>query len=49
MARLHDVLNANGVYNQATMYQGAGHGNWNQAQSNDYVAKILVFVNSYFQ
>jgi len=49
MNRLHDALNANGVYNQATMYQGAGHGNWNQAQSNDYVAKILVFVNSYFQ
>ncbi len=49
MTRLHDALNANGVYNQATMYQGAGHGNWNQTQSNDYVAKILVFVNSYFQ
>lgn len=49
MARLHNALDTNGVYNQATMYQGAGHGNWNQTQSNDYVAKILVFVNSYFQ
>lgn len=49
MARLHDSLNVHGVYNQATMYQGAGHGNWNQAQSNDCVAKILLFVNSYFQ
>lgn len=49
MARLHDALNAHGVYNQATMYQGAGHGNWNQAQSNDCVAKILLFVNTYFQ
>ena len=49
MARLHDALTAHGVYNQATMYQGAGHGNWNQTQSNDYVAKILLFVNTYFQ
>ncbi len=48
MARLHNALNTHGVYNEATMYQGAGHGNWNQTQSNDYVAKILVFVNSYF-
>jgi acetyl esterase/lipase len=49
MARLHDALNAHGVYNQATMYQGAGHGNWNTTQSNDYVAKILLFINTYFQ
>lgn len=48
MARLHDALNANGVYNQATMYQGAGHGNWNQTQSNDCIAKIVLFVNAYF-
>lgn len=49
MARLHDALNANGVYNQATMYQGAGHGNWDTTQSNDYIAKIVLFVNAYFQ
>lgn len=49
MARLHDSLNVHGVYNQATMYQGAGHGNWNTTQSNDYVAKIVLFVNAYFQ
>ena len=49
MARLHDALNANGVYNQATMYQGAGHGNWDQTQSNDCIAKIVLFVNTYFQ
>ncbi|WP_430406277.1 alpha/beta hydrolase fold domain-containing protein [Fluviicola sp.] len=49
MARLHDALNANGVYNQATMYQGAGHGNWDTAQSNDCIAKIVLFVNAYFQ
>ncbi len=49
MARLHDALNANGVYNQATMYQDAGHGDWDQTQSNDCIAKILVFVNAYFQ
>lgn len=48
MSRLHDALNANGVYNQATMYQGAGHGNWNTEQSNDCVAKIVLFVNAYF-
>ncbi|TSJ44939.1 alpha/beta hydrolase [Fluviicola chungangensis] len=48
MALLHNALNAKGVYNQATMYQGAGHGNWNQTQSNDCIAKILVFVNTYF-
>jgi acetyl esterase/lipase len=48
MARLHDALTANGVYNQATMYQGAGHGNWNTQQSNDCIAKILLFVNTYF-
>lgn len=49
MGRLHDALNANGVYNQATMYQGAGHGNWNTEQSNDCIAKILLFINAYFQ
>jgi hypothetical protein len=49
MGRLHDALNANGVYNQATMYQGAGHGNWDTQQSNDCIAKILLFVNAYFQ
>jgi dipeptidyl aminopeptidase/acylaminoacyl peptidase len=49
MARLHNALNANGVYNQATMYQDAGHGDWDQTQANDCIAKILVFVNTYFQ
>lgn len=49
MTRLHDALNANGVYNQATMYQGAGHGDWNPTQSQDCVNKILLFVNTYFQ
>jgi acetyl esterase/lipase len=49
MSRLHDALTANNVYNQATMYQGAGHGNWNTQQSNDCIAKILLFVNTYFQ
>ena len=48
MSRLHDALTANNVYNQATMYQGAGHGNWNTQQSNDCIAKILLFVNTYF-
>jgi acetyl esterase/lipase len=48
MSRLHDALTANSVYNQATMYQGAGHGNWNTQQSNDCIAKTLLFVNTYF-
>jgi acetyl esterase/lipase len=49
MARLHNVLDSLGVYNEATMYQGAGHGNWDQNQSNDCVAKIVLFINTYFQ
>lgn len=48
MGRLHDSLTAHGVYNQATMYQGAGHGNWNQAQSQDCVSKMVLFINAYF-
>lgn len=48
MARLHDSLTVHGVYNQATMYQGAGHGDWDQAQSQDCIAKIVQFVNTYF-
>lgn len=48
MARLHDSLNAYGVYNQATMYQGAGHGNWNQSQSQDCITKMALFINAYF-
>lgn len=49
MALLHDELNAKGVYNEATMYQGAGHGNWDQNQSNDCILKIMLFINAYFQ
>lgn len=48
MGRLHDSLNAYGVYNQATMYQGVGHGNWNTAQSQDCVTKMVLFINAYF-
>ena len=49
MARLHNALDASGVYNQGTMYQGADHGtNWTPAQTNDCIAKMLVFINSYF-
>jgi acetyl esterase/lipase len=48
MGRLHDELNAKGIINQATMYPGEGHGNWNQAHSNDYVTKLVNFINQYF-
>ena len=48
MGLLHNALNANGVYNEATMYQGAGHGNWDQNQSNDCILKIMLFINTYF-
>lgn len=48
MGRLHDSLNAHGVYNEATMYQGAGHGNWNPTQSQDCIAKMALFINTYF-
>jgi acetyl esterase/lipase len=49
MNRLHDVLDSLGIYNEKTMYQGAGHGTWDQAQSNDCVAKIVLFINAHFQ
>jgi acetyl esterase/lipase len=48
MDRLHNALDSVGVYNEKTMYLGAGHGDWNSTQANDYVAKIVLFVNSYF-
>ncbi|AEA42410.1 alpha/beta hydrolase [Fluviicola taffensis] len=48
MDRLHNALDSLGVYNEKTMYQGAGHGDWNPTQANDYVAKMVLFVNAYF-
>ncbi|MEO6838612.1 MAG: alpha/beta hydrolase [Ginsengibacter sp.] len=48
MGLLKKALDDNGVYNEATMYAGAGHGNWNTAQSQDYALKIVNFINSHF-
>jgi len=48
MGRLQDALQVKGVYHEATMYNGAGHGNWNPTQTQDYVTKIANFINSYF-
>lgn len=45
---LHDRLNAAGVVNEATLYAGEGHGNWNQANATDYAIKLVNFVNTHF-
>lgn len=48
MALLHDELTAKGVYNEATMYAGEGHGGWNQTNSTDYALKLANFINQHF-
>lgn len=48
MNRLHNELDAKGVYNEKTMYQGEGHGGWNQANSTDFVLKLANFINQHF-
>lgn len=48
MPTLHNELNAKGVYNEATMYAGEGHGNWNNTNSQDFTNKALLFINTYF-
>lgn len=48
MALLHDKLTVNGVYNEATMYPGEGHGGWNNANTQDFTLKLVNFVNTYF-
>lgn len=48
MPRLHNALDANGVYNEAIMYPNAGHGTWSQTQTEDYVTKMLHFINQHF-
>lgn len=45
---LHDKLNAAGVYNEATLYAGEGHGGWSQATSTDYTLKVANFINTHF-
>ncbi|MCC6600245.1 MAG: alpha/beta hydrolase [Crocinitomicaceae bacterium] len=48
MPRLHDVLNAHNVYNEATLYPGAGHGGWDEATSLDMATKIMNFIEHHF-
>lgn len=48
MGLLHSALNANGVYNEATMYTGEGHGGWNTTHTQDAIAKTINFINQYF-
>jgi len=48
MPLLHDALDANSVYNEDIMYQGAGHGTWNNEQMQDYVLRIMNFINLHF-
>lgn len=48
MNLLHDKLDAAGVYNVKKMYQGAGHGNWNQVQAIEVFTKTIEFINLFF-
>lgn len=48
MSLLHDQLTAKGVPNQCTMYAGEGHVGWSVPNTQDYVAKAIVFINTYF-
>ncbi len=48
MPLLHNELDAKGVYNEATLYPGEGHGGWSQANATDYMLKIANFINVHF-
>jgi acetyl esterase/lipase len=48
MPLLHNALTANGVYNEATMYPGEGHGNWNPINTLDAINKTKLFVERFF-
>lgn len=49
MTILQKALDANGVYSEATMYQGDGHGNWSPANAQDCLLKILNFIEQHFK
>lgn len=46
--RLHTQLDAKGVYNEWTLYQGEGHGDWNQQNTDDYHNKLVNFIQTHF-
>jgi acetyl esterase/lipase len=47
MTLLHNALDAHGVYNEKTMYNG-GHGGWSATDNTDAVNKIVNFINARF-
>ncbi|MDA3616076.1 prolyl oligopeptidase family serine peptidase [Polluticaenibacter yanchengensis] len=46
--RLHDKLNRLNVVNEAYVYAGQGHGDWNDAVANDFALKLMAFINAHF-
>ncbi len=42
------ALSAKGVYHEYTVYQGEGHGGWNQANSADAGQKLSNFIQQFF-
>ncbi|HLP49837.1 MAG TPA: alpha/beta hydrolase [Chitinophagales bacterium] len=48
MGLLHDELTAKGVYNEATMYPGEGHGTWNATNTQDAINKMMSFISRFF-
>ena len=49
MSLLQKALDANGVESEATMYMGDGHGNWSPENAQDYLVKIISFIDKYFK
>lgn len=46
--RLHNKLNQLNVVNEAYVYAGQGHGDWNDAVAQDFAAKLMLFINTHF-
>jgi len=49
MTLLQKALDENGVYSEATMYQGDGHGNWSPLNAQDCLVKIINFIDTHFE
>lgn len=49
MARLDETLEKNGIYHESTMYQGDGHGNWSPTNAQDFLVKIINFIDTNFK
>ncbi len=48
MSLLQKAMDANGVASEATMSMGDGHGNWSPANAQDYLLRIIDFIESDF-